>query len=180
MKLQAGLLSSWDKPKTKPGANRLRQRARSLLQRAFWRLTAAVVGFTLAGSCLKAEEQIISTDLQIEPTTSSDFSAYLRSTTFTLRTVSDASEGSVEETFRLVDDRRLNSIFEKPGTGLGTDTSVMLFRKQMPSRYSYRAWAGLRTGFGQFFKNDTFGRSRTNGAGLQYPECLYVKLSLRF
>jgi hypothetical protein len=38
----------------------------------------------------------------------------------------------------------------------------------------------LKLGFGQFFTDDTIGRARTNGAGLDDPWCLFVKLVFRF
>ena len=60
------------------------------------------------------------------------------------------------------------------------DGSVTLFRKPMPSRFAYHSWAGLRTGWGRYCSADTFGRSRTNGVGIEDPYFLYVKMSFRF
>jgi len=60
------------------------------------------------------------------------------------------------------------------------DNSLLLFCKRLPSRYSYRSWAGFRTGFGQFFPNDYLGRGRTNGVGIQENDWLYLKVSFKF
>ena len=59
--------------------------------------------------------------------------------------------------------------------------SVMLLRTRLPTRFSYASWAGLHSGYGQIFSSpDTIGRSRINGAGLNDPACLYLKMSFNF
>ncbi len=66
-------------------------------------------------------------------------------------------------------------------SGLLDEGSVVLFRTRLASRFSYRSWAGLHSGYGQIFNSpDTIGRSRTNGAGIDDPSCLYLKMSLNF
>lgn len=58
--------------------------------------------------------------------------------------------------------------------------ALLLVHKRIPSRYAYDCWANLRTGYGSFLAEDTIGRSRTNGAGVQDPDFLYIKMSFKF
>jgi hypothetical protein len=67
-----------------------------------------------------------------------------------------------------------------PRERTGRINEVMLLRTRMPSRHAYDSWAGVQTGYGQFFPDDKIGRLRTSGAGLQDPDWLFVKLSFRF
>ena len=138
----------------------------------------------VVGCCgsLEAEEQILSVPREVQAISTDFFSVSRRSGLFTLTLAPEPSGLSLGEFLPGADDWRLKSILQKPVAQgeLGPDNSIMLFRKQMPSRHSYHAWAGLGTGFGQFFAGDTFGRSRTNGVGIEDPRWLYLKMSLRF
>ena len=60
------------------------------------------------------------------------------------------------------------------------DRSVSFYRKTRSSRYAYQAWADLGTGYGRIFSADSFGRSRTNGVGVEDPDCFYFKMSFKF
>jgi hypothetical protein len=64
--------------------------------------------------------------------------------------------------------------------GAGLDTEFMLLRAKMPSRYAYDSWAGFHSGYGQFFPDDTIGRSRIGGVGIHNRDWFYVKLSFKF
>lgn len=61
-----------------------------------------------------------------------------------------------------------------------TGTRVALMSKRLASRYQSGAWADLQTGYGDVFDDDRAGRPRLNGAGIQDPDSLYLKLSFRF
>jgi len=84
--------------------------------------------------------------------------------------------------FRLADRLHLASIIENAlsEVDLEADSSIILFRKPMSAHYAYHRWAGFRTGYGQYFASDSFGRSRTNGVGLHEPDFFYLKMSVRF
>ncbi len=144
----------------------------------------ALGGFVLASSCwsIKAEEQASSSRFEAQAMSATSFFAQSHFASFTLSLAPEPKRLPLEELLRLADDSRLKSLFQDATThdGLEHDRSILLFRKQMPSRYSYHAWAGLGTGYGQFFPSDTFGRSRTNGVGIKDPDWLYFKMSLRF
>jgi len=139
-------------------------------------------GLMLASCCLslKAEEQI--THLETQAISASCFSAQPHFASLTLSLAPEPYRLPLGELFHLTDDWRLKSLFQNAtiSDGVEHDRSITLFRKQMPSRYSYHAWAGLGTGYGQFFPSDTFGRSRTNGVGVKDPDWLYFKMSFRF
>jgi|SRR6266566_40105 len=144
----------------------------------------ALGGFVLASCCLsiKAEEQISFTQFEAQAMSAISFFAQSHFASFTLSLAPEPNRLPLGELFHLTDEWRLKSLFQNltlPGA-LEHDRSITLFRKQMPSRYSYHAWAGLGTGYGQFFPSDTFGRSRTNGVGVKDPDWLYFKMSLRF
>jgi hypothetical protein len=87
-----------------------------------------------------------------------------------------------QQPLRLLETCHLTSLFKtvKGEEDLESDSSITLFRQPMSSRFAYRSWAGLRTGWGRYFSPETFGRSRTNGAGINEPDFLYVKMSFRF
>ena len=51
---------------------------------------------------------------------------------------------------------------------------------RIASRFNYLSWAMLHTGFGQFFEHDSPKYSRTNGAGVDHPRWVYLKMSFRF
>ncbi len=57
---------------------------------------------------------------------------------------------------------------------------LALMHRKMHSHFAYDCWADLGGGFGQFSPDDRLGRSRINGAGVEVPDCLYVKMSFRF
>ena len=84
--------------------------------------------------------------------------------------------------FRLAETLHLTCLLEKSisNADLEADSSIVLFRKTMSAHYTYHRWAGFRTGYGQYFTPDSFGRSRTNGVGLQEPDFFYLKWSVRF
>ena len=144
----------------------------------------ALGAFMLASYCLsvKAEEQISFIQFQAQAVSATSFSAQPHFASITLSLAPEPYHLPLGELFHLTDDWRLKALFQNVTIrgGPDRDRSLMLFRKQMPSRYSYHAWAGFGTGFGQFFPSDTFGRSRTNGVGVQDPDWLYFKMSLRF
>jgi hypothetical protein len=64
------------------------------------------------------------------------------------------------------------------------ETRATLFNDhkfQIPPRRTVPLWFyTVRPGIGEMCPNDTIGRSRTNGAGLQDPTCLYLKMVFRF
>jgi hypothetical protein len=175
MKLQA--LSQSRMPELRQGGHRVRGLSGRLV------LRLAGIAFLAASycCCLEAEEQILSAPQEAQGISTSYLSASGRLPSFTLTLAPEPSDLSFGGLLRLPDDWRFKSIFHKPAESeLSHDRSIMLFRKQMPSRYSYHAWAGLRTGYGQFLPDDTVGRSRTNGVGIQDPSWLYLKMSLKF
>jgi len=137
--------------------------------------------FVFAGYCysLEAEEQNPLMRYEAAPTEVDQFSPF---TSFIVSLAPETHPSPARELFHLNDEWRLNSIFQKASSGseLEHDSSILLFRKQMPSRYSYRGYAGLHTGYGQFFHGDNFGRSRTNGVGINDPDWLYLKMSFKF
>jgi hypothetical protein len=147
------------------------------------RLSRCVIGWTVAlmfCSSLHAEEQTSPGSLE----TQEMFDQYKVSpgrASFILSLSSQPRPVS-QQPFHLIQTCRLTSLFKKVEgeQDLEDDSSITLFRKTMPSRYAYHSWAGFRTGWGQYFSADTFGRSRTNGAGIDDPDFLYVKMSVRF
>ncbi len=60
------------------------------------------------------------------------------------------------------------------------DSTVTLFKKQRTTRRTYHAWATFGTGFGQFFSSCAFGRSRTNGVGIEDRDFFYLKMNVQF
>jgi len=61
-----------------------------------------------------------------------------------------------------------------------SEDDFVLMHRKMHSHYAYDCWADLQGGYGQFSTDDKLGRSRINGAGVEDPDCLYVKMSFRF
>ncbi len=72
------------------------------------------------------------------------------------------------------------------GLGEGDETAgsgpqeFTLLRGHLPRHRLCPAVTGLNGGYGQFFDDDTIGRFRTAGAGLQDPDWLFVKFTLFF
>jgi hypothetical protein len=62
----------------------------------------------------------------------------------------------------------------------GKAPALGLFRKRLSSRYSSGAWVDLRSGYGDVLVEDRVGRVQLNGAGIQDPDFLYLKLCFRF
>jgi hypothetical protein len=111
----------------------------------------------------------------------------------TVRPHSDFTTGMTlaneKSTFVVIDDELLvdedhgAEVFSRQieARGLLAEGSIVLFRRQMGTRFSYRSSALLHSGYGQLFTTpDTIGRSRTNGAGIDDPCFVYLKLSLAF
>ena len=79
------------------------------------------------------------------------------------------------------DERYVAELTRSGREGLFGPGSLMLLQTRLPTRFSYRSWAGLHSGYGQIFSSpDTIGRSRVNGAGVDDPACLYLKVSFNF
>jgi hypothetical protein len=81
------------------------------------------------------------------------------------------------------DERYYGEVSRQDSVGGGrlAEGSIVLFRTRVPTRFSYQSYAGLQSGYGQVFSTaDTIGRSRTNGAGVDDPSCVYLKMSLNF
>jgi hypothetical protein len=62
----------------------------------------------------------------------------------------------------------------------GKAPALGLFRKRLSSRYSSGAWVDLRSGYGDVLVEDRVGRVQLNGAGIQDPDFLYLKLCFKF
>src|SRR5207244_10367177 len=111
----------------------------------------ALGGFVLASCCLsiKAEEQISFTQFEAQAMSAISFFAQSHFASFTLSLAPEPNRLPLEELLHLADDPRLKSLFQDATIhdGVEHDRSIMLFRKQMPSRYSYHAWAGLGRGY---------------------------------
>ena len=145
-------------------------------------LNGAIIAVCLCCWSLRAEEQI-SNELDIsQVTSSSQFTFYARPAAALLSVASISTNATVQQLFPLPDDSWADkSVPEvEARIDLRRDSSVMLFRKRMPSRYAYPVWAGFGTGYGRIFAPDTFGRSRTNGAGVIDPDWLYLKVCFKF
>jgi hypothetical protein len=131
---------------------------------------------------LRAEEQVSNELDTSEVTSSSQFISYARPAAALLNFASLSTNLTVQQLFPLPDEAWLAQ--SVPGMeariDLRRDSSVLLFRTRIPSRHTYPVWAGLGTGYGRIFAPDTFGRTRTNGAGVVDPDWLYVKMNLRF
>jgi hypothetical protein len=153
---------------------------RVVLKNSFACVIATALGL-LGCLSLRAEEQTSFSSFQPhalfhdEPSLSSGPASFI---------VSLATAGpSSHEPFHLLQTFHLTSIFQKieREDDLEFDSSVTLFRKPMrSSRFAYHSWADFRTGWGQYFSTETFGRSRTNGVGFNEPDFIYIKMSLRF
>jgi hypothetical protein len=130
---------------------------------------------------LHAEEPALLNRFQVQGL----FSEHLFSpgpASYVLKLAAEPTSASEQPSLRLLETLHLTSFLKKVQgeEDLESDSSITLLRKTMPSRFAYHSWAGLRTGWGRYFSPDTFGRSRTNGAGLNDPDFLYVKMSFRF
>ena len=80
-----------------------------------------------------------------------------------------------------LDDDHFRAIFHSSATAsILDDDDLVIARAQLPSRFAYHSMARLETGYGQYLGPDTVGRWRTNGAGLEELDYLYVKLNFRF
>jgi hypothetical protein len=90
-----------------------------------------------------------------------------------------APELSLDATSEFTGDeeRQFGALFKPRGS---ESEAFVLLRKKIPSRYAYESWAKVKPGFGQFFPDDVVARSRTSGVGIQDPEWVYIKMSLRF
>ena len=133
-------------------------------------------------SSLRAEERPLFTELEAQSMTSRSLTAHPNFLSITMCLAPEPYRLPLTDLFHLTDGWRLKSFFQNvsiPGAG-ELDRSILLFRRPMTSHHSNLLWTGLGTGFGQMFPRDTFGRSRTNGVGVQDPNCFYFKLSFRF
>lgn len=151
---------------------------RGLIRRGSGTLIAVCIG------CwgLRAEEQI-SNDLDTsQVTSSSQFISYARPAAALLSVAALSTNQTVQQLFPLPDNGWLDQ--SMPGVeariDLRRESPVMLLRTRLPSRNAYPVWAELCTGYGRIFAPDTFGRSRTNGAGVVDPDWLHFKLCFKF
>lgn len=62
----------------------------------------------------------------------------------------------------------------------GKAPSMGLYRKRLPSRYRSGAWLDVQSGYGDVLVEDRVGRARANGAGIQDPDYLYLRVRFRF
>jgi hypothetical protein len=87
---------------------------------------------------------------------------------------------NADEHKQLFDDEQVNDLFRIAAhhNDSTKDLSIGFFRNSS-ARFA-SALRKLRTGFGQFFRGDTIGRSRASGAGVEDPDCFYLKMSFRF
>jgi hypothetical protein len=60
----------------------------------------------------------------------------------------------------------------------GPEVSLLRFR--VPSHYATPSYAGISGSYGQFFDDDTIGRSRISGVGLRDKDWFYLKVSFAF
>ncbi len=81
--------------------------------------------------------------------------------------------------FTSEEERQFEALFKSNPRDVANEAFVLL-RKRIPSRFAYDSWAKVKPGFGQFFPDDVVARSRTSGVGIQDPDWLYIKMSLRF
>jgi hypothetical protein len=86
---------------------------------------------------------------------------------------------AVSTQFTSEEERQFGALFKNNQKETQSELFVLI-RKKIPSRYSYDSWAKVKPGFGQFFPDDVVARSRISGVGIQDPEWLYIKMSLRF
>ena len=151
------------------------------IQRLIRLVSESSVVFCICCCTLRAEEQVTYQREGSQRTSTIYFSSYSRPGAVMLSLSPETAGLMVLERLSLPDDWRLDRLLPRDASqmDLKHDSSVMLFVKRMPSRYSYHVWAGVGTGYGQIFRTDTFWRSRTNGAGIQDPDWLYLKMSVR-
>lgn len=154
-----------------------------------WRFSIASRDLLLAGALVfcagrvAAEERNAAEGEIGQPIFRSYFSAYSSAAEPGLTL---ASTRELERNNRLslsFDDWKIETVFpvlDSSQSRAEGEPSILLFRKPVASRFSSHGWTGLRTGFGRYFRDDPIGRSRTNGAGIEEPDCLYLKMSLRF
>ena len=145
-------------------------------------VSGTIIAVCLCCWSLRAEEQI-SNDLDIsQVTTSSQFTFYARPAAALLSVGSISTNATVQQMFPMPDDwwphRSLTG--DEARIDLRRDSPVTLLRKRLPSRNAYPVWAELRTGYGRIFEPETFGRSRTNGAGVVDPDWLHLKVCFKF
>src|SRR5436190_23297154 len=157
---------------------------RALPRPGFWmKLASGLAGVALVGCfSLEAQEELASfSSFQLQGLFSEHHLISAGPASYMLSLAAEPS-GLSHQPLHLIEICHLSSLFKKVNgeDDLEADSSVTLFRKSMPSRFSYHSWAGLRTGWGQYFSAETFGRSRTNGVGLDEPDFIYVKMSVRF
>lgn len=94
------------------------------------------------------------------------------------KTINTEMSLTLSPEFTSEEERQFEALFKNPKQQ--ASEAFVLLRRKIPSRYSYDSWANVKPGFGQFFPDDVIGRSRTSGVGIQDPEWLYIKMSLRF
>ena len=161
---------------------------KTLTRRSLARGICLVIWTMILSACavagLRAEDQAFG---EFQPRPLFDDRSLLATgpASFVLSLASEPSASAAQAPFHLMETFHLSSLFQ-PVAGekdLESDSSVTLFRRPMASRFSYHCWAGFRTGYGQCLSTismDSLARSRTNGAGVQDPDFVYVKWSFRF
>jgi hypothetical protein len=137
------------------------------------------------GGSSRAETQTVSSEFQPRPLFDNPLLLSQGPASFILSLAAEPAGSPTHEPFHLIETFHLSSLFQKVASeeDLESDSSVTLFRRPVASRFAYHSWAGFRTGYGPCLSTiamDTFARSRTNGAGVQDPDFLYIKWSVRF
>ena len=136
----------------------------------------------LGGSTLQAEDQGSKAFVGEQQISGNYFLEILQAPSLFFRNAPETDGFQFRELFSLLDARQPELLFGKETKSATPDgdRSVTLFRKRRSSRYAYQAWADLGTGYGQIFTAESFGRSRTNGVGVQDPDCFYFMMSFKF
>jgi len=180
MKLQA-------ESQTHQRASRIHPVAREVgkknsIRRLFRPVGGSVIAVCICCWGLRAEEQI-SDELDLsQVTASSQFTFYARPAAALLSVASISTNATAQQIFPMPGDSWIDKSVLGDGAriDLRRDSPVRLLRKRLPSRNAYPVWAELRTGYGRIFEPETFGRSRTNGAGVVDPDWLHFKVCFKF
>jgi len=171
------------KPLAKKISDAMEVGNRGSTQRSSLGVACVSLALWFGAGTLQAEEQLSDATNTVQHISASYFLESSQASSLFLGHTPETSGFKVREIFHLLNMGKDTLILQREimrHDSDDDDRSVTLFRKLRPSRYAYQAWADVGTGFGQIFSAETFGRSRTNGVGVQDTDWFYLKMSFKF
>jgi len=148
----------------------------------FLRVLATGIAVWVGSSTLRAEDHLPKSSIGEQQITASYLFDFSQTSLF-LQHAPERTGFRIREQVIHLFDTEENYLAYQQEVGqqnLDGDRSFTVFRKCRSSRRSYQAWTDFGAGFGRIFAAETFGRSRTNGVGVEDPDCFYFKMSFKF